>query len=601
MLILTIHNGHDSSFTLLKDGDILGHWEIERICRVKHGTGAQTADGKTIHDIKFPIIQEKLRSFGLDIADVDIIGLNGVTNWDCYHQNSFIWKNLKNKFGDPEGQGKCILEDTNPPFYTWTAPLEVEPCWGNYKGKKEIRFFVLRHSMAHSAASYYTSPFKESAVFSWEGAGDFWETAVECYGLGNCLEFLGSYNWKPHYNIFGSLFNDAGHLLADIGTGLDCPGKVMGLSAYGTPRRQWVDETLRLCGYCGKTFQLCEGGRKRWTSMELEYKGAKFSLRENIIQDVPYPDEPIRSMLKDSSFKVSQDFAASIQQALEEYFLDRLKVLYDKIGSENLCISGGVGLNVLANTRALRESPFKNVHVVSCCNDGGLSLGTALYIWHAYLGNVKICKSFNPYLGDTLYDKPGTDTFGAVVEGFPVNFKQMEWGALCKFIAKELLDKKIVGWIQDRWEIGPRALGNRSIFASPLSADMKNIINRVKRREWYRPFAPIVMEEYAGEYFDIDRPAPYMVVVADSKTDKIPAAVHIDGTARLQTVNRAQNRKAWTLLNEFNKLSGVPVLLNTSYNVGGMPIVNYLSDALKLLCDSSMSYVVVDNYVFRKR
>ena len=280
--------------------------------------------------------------------------------------------------------------------------------------------------------------------------------------------------------------------------------------------------------------------------------------------------------------------------------------VHKKTGQKNLCLGGGVALNGVANYRILKEGPFEEVFIPPSPGDGGSAIGCAQYAYYSFFKNNRMIEndpskpiSNNAYLGPQY----SNDEIKSFLESNKIPYKKYERQDLLEKTAKLIEQQNVVGWYQGKMEWGPRALGNRSILADPRNAEMKDILNeKIKHREKFRPFAPSILEEYTSEYFELDVPSPYMLLVAKVKKPAlIPAITHVDGTGRLQTVSRKANPLYHDLINEFFKLSGVPVLINTSMNVRGEPIVNTPEEAFTMILKTDMDYLVMDNYMVSRK
>jgi carbamoyltransferase len=272
---------------------------------------------------------------------------------------------------------------------------------------------------------------------------------------------------------------------------------------------------------------------------------------------------------------------------------------------KNLCIGGGVALNGVANYKILKESPFKNIHIPPSPGDAGSAVGAAQYLYHIFHNNSK--NNFqndaqlireNVYVGPSFPNEQITK----YLDLEKISYQSFDRDSLLKTTAQLIADGNVVGWYQGKMEWGPRALGNRSILADPRRADMKDILNaKIKHRESFRPFAPSILEEYASEYFEMDIPSPYMLMVSPVKKPKeIPAVTHVDGTGRIQTVSKESNELYYDLINEFYKITGVPVIINTSMNVMGEPIVNTPAQAHTMILKTDMDYIVMGNNLVKK-
>jgi carbamoyltransferase len=296
------------------------------------------------------------------------------------------------------------------------------------------------------------------------------------------------------------------------------------------------------------------------------------------------------------------DIGASAQKVLEDVILKMVKHVYDKTNSKNLCLGGGVALNGVANYRILKEGPFDNLHIPPSPGDAGSSIGCAQYL---YFSHHKNPRSFNTSkISENIYLGPSFDEkeIKSFLDSNNISYDTLEGSSLLQNTAKLIADGNVVGWFQEKMEWGPRALGNRSILADPRRKDMKDILNeKIKHRESFRPFAPSILEEYISEYFDMEIPSPYMNMVAPvRKPDIIPAVTHVDGTGRIQSVSKETNSLYYNLINEFYKITGVPILINTSMNVKGEPIVNTPEHAYNMLVKTDMDYLIMSKYLIKK-
>jgi carbamoyltransferase len=299
------------------------------------------------------------------------------------------------------------------------------------------------------------------------------------------------------------------------------------------------------------------------------------------------------------------DIGASAQKVLEDILLKMANHVYEKFKIKNLCLGGGVGLNGVANYRILKESQFDNVHIPPSPGDAGSAVGCAQYLYYIHHKNQRIIEQDqSKIIQENVYVGPSysNEEIQKFLDSENISYEKLDNEELLSKTANLINDGNIVGWYQGKMEWGPRALGCRSILADPRKAEMKDILNeKIKHRESFRPFAPSILEEYVSEYFDIDRSSPYMLMVTrGKKPDKIPAVTHVDGTCRLQTVNRNANPIYYDLINEFYKITGVPVVINTSMNVMGEPIVNTPKQAYQMIVKTDMDYLVMGNYLVRK-
>jgi carbamoyltransferase len=304
--------------------------------------------------------------------------------------------------------------------------------------------------------------------------------------------------------------------------------------------------------------------------------------------------------------QIHYDIAASAQKVLEDIMLKMVNHVHKKTGMKNLCLGGGVALNGVANYRILKEGPFENVHIPPSPGDGGSAIGCAQYLYYIHKKQRRIIvQDHAKRIQENVYVGPSfsNDEIKSFLEENNIDYEYLTREQLLQTTAKLISEQNVVGWYQGKIEWGPRALGNRSILADPRDSKMKDILNeKIKHRELFRPFAPSILEEYASEYFDLTVPSPYMLFVAKvKKPDKIPAVTHVDGTGRLQTVSREANPLYYDLINDFYKITGVPVVVNTSMNVRGEPIVNTPEQAYAMIIKTEMDYIMMGNYMIQRR
>lgn len=410
----------------------------------------------------------------------------------------------------------------------------------------KVRF--VQHHLCHAASTFYVSPYEESAILTVDGRGESTSTMLS-YGRGNDIKKIREIK-VPH---------SLGHLYASITDYLGFKPffdewKVMGMSAYGKPTFvKDFDEIVQLHSDGSYRlnldyFSFQTHGGYRWLSEKFLKKfGPAIPKGENFSQR-------------------AADIAFALQKIVEKTGVHLARGLYEITGSKNLCLTGGVALNCLMNKRILEETPFENVFIQPIANDAGTSLGAALYQYHQISGGKR------EFIFDHVYWGPefSNEEIEPVLKARGVNYRKSD--DICRDTARQIADGKIVGWFQGRMECGPRALGNRSITVDPTRSEMKDKLNaRVKRREGFRPFAPSILAEKVDDYFVMPKgqPSPYMILIADVRPEKknvIPAVTHADGTARVHTVSKDVNPRYWRLIQEFEKITGVPILLNTSFN-----------------------------------
>ena len=299
------------------------------------------------------------------------------------------------------------------------------------------------------------------------------------------------------------------------------------------------------------------------------------------------------------------DIGASAQKVLEDILLKMIEYLYQKTKSKNLCLGGGVALNGVANYKILKESSFENIHIPPSPGDAGSAVGAAQYLYYSHhKQNRKVEKDATKRIIENVYVGPSfsSDEIKKFLDEKNIKYEILNEDELVKNCARLIVEGNVVGWYQGKMEWGPRALGNRSILADPRQKEMKDILNeKIKHRESFRPFAPSILEEYVAEYFEMNIPSPYMLMVSPvKKPDKIPAVTHVDGTGRLQTVSKNSNPLYYKLINEFYNLTGIPVVINTSMNVKGEPIVNTPEQAYNMLIKTDMDCIFLKNFMVKK-
>ncbi|MAG56290.1 MAG: carbamoyltransferase [Planctomycetes bacterium] len=448
----------------------------------------------------------------------------------------------------------------------WRRDQQTTPCRQDVflADVDPAKIHVVNHHLAHACNAYYSSPFDDAAVLVVDGRGSDRETQSLYVADGNGIELLD----KSDAIGIGLLY---AAVTQAVGFGLLQEGKTMGLAPYGgDDRRTFLDIPRRRSGVGLDYSELC---------VEDSY---------DLRRDLP----PLETM---------QDRARvawEVQNECEEALIELARWVRNRTGRSRLCFSGGVALNSVANYQLLRAGIFDEVFINPAASDPGIPLGCALYGWHRILGRTKTWSSISPYLGPD-YDLERIESAIASFSGFTV----IESGAL-EQTADLLAENRIIGCFQGRSEMGPRALGNRSILMSPMEGANKDVLNaRVKHREEFRPFAPAILAEHTQEWFDIDRESPYMLLVPPvlpGQRDRIPAVIHVDGTGRLQTVTKELNAPYYELIRAFCERTGVPVLLNTSFNVAGEPIVETPEDAIKCFLGTHIEALYIGDFLLIK-
>lgn len=553
---------HDSAAALLKDGKVLLAVEEERFSRKKFD------DGFPKQAIDYCMKEAKISS-----KDLDCVAF--------YDKSVLKFERLLDNYIAEAPKGLRSFLDVIPKWLhkrLWVKE-EIKKHLEGYNGK----IIFPEHHLSHAAYAFFTSPFRESAILTVDGVGE-WSTTAIGQAKDTQIKLTHDIRWPHSLGLLYSAFTY--YLGFKVNEG---EYKLMGLSSYGEPK--YYDLIMK------NLVDVKDDGSFGLNMKYFAYTYDKIMINKKFEALFGEPTRKEDSEVKQIHF----DIGASIQRILEDIMIKIVNYVYQMTPQKNLCLSGGVALNGIANYRILKESPFEQIHIPPSPGDAGSAIGSAFYAYHSVLKNDRIIEqdpaiavSENVYLGPQFEN----DEISSFLDSMKIPYEKYDREELLKKTAKLISENNIVGWYQGRMEWGPRALGNRSILADPRNAQMKDILNeKIKHRESFRPFAPSILEEYTSEYFDIDRPSPYMLLVAKvKKPELIPAITHVDGTARLQTVSKKSNPLYYDLINEFFKLTGVPVLINTSMNVKGEPIVNTPKQAFSMILKTDMDYLVMGNY-----
>ena len=549
---------HDAGACLLQDGVVVAAAEEERFSRLKH-------------DARLPMQAASycLESAGLEPDDLDYVIF--------YEKPLLKFERIVAGYAAtyPRSRGAFVNA-----MEAWLGQKlwvrgQIRQALG-YSG--EILFG--EHHLSHAASAFFPSPFDEAAVLTADGVGE-WATTTLGVGHGIDLEVTHEIRYPHSLGLLYSAFT--AFLGFEVNEG---EYKVMGMAAYGRPT--CVDKVRRL-------ITLAEDGSFR---LDMRYFGYHHGLRslDRAFVDLFGPARQPGAELEQRY----ADVAASIQLVTEEAMLGLARRTRQLSGSDNLCMAGGVALNVLANARILRESGFRRVWIQPAAGDAGGCVGAATYLHHTVLRHQRRSPMDTAYLGPAY----SNDEIRAFLSDEGVAFTALDECAIAPTVARLLANNEVVGWFHGRMEFGPRALGARSILANPTDPSMKDTLNaKIKHREPFRPFAPAVLVEAAPTYFDFGVPdgapdSPFMLLTARVRPDKqhlLPAITHVDGTARVQTVSREHNPLFYALIEEFGKLTGVPVLVNTSFNVRGEPIVCSPREAFNSFAHTDMDYLLLGN------
>ena len=559
---------HDSSATLLKDGKVVVAVQEERFSRKKH-------------DSSFPeeAIKYCLKSQGITITDIDNIG---------FYEKPLL------KFE------RILYQHLEMFPWSYKIFLSGLPSWFNEKLRvikiirKKLKYkkgvYFVEHHLAHAASSFLPSPFKKAAIFTIDGVGE-WDTTTYGFGEGNNIELKK-----------GLIFPDSLGLLYSTITAYlgfrvnNSEYKVMGLSAYGDMNK----ETNPYYSKLEKVIDIKEDGSYK---LDMDYFKFHYSNR--------MPSAKLCKLLGGDVRKGGQidkrhkDIAAALQLITEEVIIKILNHVYKSDKCDNIVLSGGVALNSVVNGKILKNTPFKRIWINPDPADGGGSMGAALYVYNTLLGNKRELLD-SAYLGPEYSE----EEIKGYLEKNKINYSVLKNDKeIVEKVAKLISKNNVIGWFQGRMEWGPRALGARSILSNPCNPKMQEILNlKVKHREKFRPFAPVICADDVSKYFEYDNPlslsTDYMLMVYPIKKkwrSRIPAVVHVDGSGRLQTVRREQNALYYDLIKEFGKLSGIPILINTSFNIRGEPIVCSPSDAYSCMMGTGIDYLIIDKFLIRRK
>ena len=552
---------HDSAACLLKDGQVIAAAHEERFTRKKH-------------DADYP---QNAISFCLNHAGITSKDLSHV----AYYEKPFI------KFDR-------ILSThlSEAPFgiasFLKAMPLWIkEKLWISSLIQKKLKYqgplIFPEHHESHAASSFFCSPFQEAAIMTLDGVGE-WSTATVGYGRGNKITLQKEIQF-PHS--LGLLYSAFTYFLGFKVNSAEY--KVMGLAPYGKPK--YVNLIMN------HLIDVKEDGSFK---INLEYFSYTYGLRminqkfSTLFQRSPRKKE---DRLTQDDF----DIAASIQKVTEDVVLRIAAAVRKETGMKNLCLAGGVALNCVANGKVLREAGYENIFIQPAAGDAGGAIGAALLTHYALLNNEKTNKAMpHPFLGPSFSNEEIEKT---LVQCNAI-YEKISQEEVVQKTAQHISDQQVVGWFQGRSEFGPRALGGRSILADPRNKEMKDTVNlKIKFRESFRPFAPTVLAEHVQEYFELHQESPHMLLTAQVKENKrvIPSVTHVDGSARVQTIKREDHPLYYDLIHEFYKLTGVPVIINTSFNVRGEPIVGNPKDAFQCFMGTHMDTLVIGNFLLEKK
>lgn len=548
---------HDSACCLIQNGELRAAAQEERFSRVKN-------------DKSFPrrAFRYCLEQAGLTIADVDCI---------AYYEDPVLklgrqlWMGMSPDL--PEARRESILKRIMKP-----QPAQIIRTLLGYEGPVEI----VDHHLSHAASSYYFSGFDEACILTVDGVGD-WPTTTYGWGAGSTISRWEQVDFPDSLGFFYSAIT--GYLGFEVNEG---EYKVMGLAPYGNP--VYVDHIRKL-------IEPAPDGQYRLNMKYFAFLTEDSMYSEELVRLLGRPPRTPESEI----LQFYKDVAKSAQVVLEEVLLEKVRYLHQKFPSENLCMAGGVALNVVANGRCLREGPFRNLFVQPAAGDAGASIGAAAIAHVRLTGERPSRKRLDHvYLGP----QNSSDDVFRILSQSTARFRDFRGkeDELIRFAVDRLVEGKVVGWSQGRMEFGPRSLGARSILADARRPEMRDRINAlVKMRESFRPFAPAVLESHARSHFDIDHPSPFMLETCGvTSALKLPSITHVDGSARIQTVNPTTNPRFAALLEAFYRRTGCPILLNTSFNMRGEPIVCTALDAFLCFVRCQIDTLVIEDFALER-
>ncbi len=577
---------HDSAACLVKDGELFAAAQEERFTRKKH-------------DFNFPFnaIQYCLKAGGITAKELDYV---------AFYDKPFIkFERLLESYLAYAPKGISSFIKAMPIWLKqklWTKELLKKDL--GYEG--EVIF--PEHHESHAASAFFPSPYQEAAFLTIDGVGE-WNTTTFGVGKENQIEIRGNLDFPHSLGLLYSAFTYYTGFKVNSGE-----YKVMGLAPYGEPK--YVDVIMN------ELLDLKEDGSFRMNMKYFNYCVGLTMTNKKFDKLFGGPARKPESRLTQREM----DLARSVQDVTEEIMLRMARYVHQQSGQKNLVLAGGCALNCVANGRILREGPFQNIWIQPAAGDAGGAVGAALFTWYQYLENKRVADGMNDFQSASYL---GPDFSDAEIEAFlkqhNVPYERVDRAAIPSRTAELINSEKVIGWFQGRMEFGPRALGSRSIIGDSRSKNMQSVMNlKIKFRESFRPFAPTVLVEHVSDYFEIDRESPYMLLVAPVREDKrvnsqpenkdlfgieklkvprsvIPAITHVDYSARIQTVDKKNNGLYYEMIKAFYDLTGCPVIINTSFNVRGEPIVCSPQEAYTCFMRTEMDYLIMGSFLLDKK
>ena len=582
---------HDSAACLIKNGEIIAAAQEERFTRKKH-------------DPSYPY---NAINFVLDFAGIKLNEVNQIV----FFEKPFLkFERLLETYLAFAPKGFTSFSKAMPLWikeklfqknFLFNKLKEHDE---NYKSDENIYFSD--HHLSHASSAFFPSPFEEAIVLTADGVGE-WATTTVAIGKKNSLKIIKEIHFPHSLGLLYSAFTYYCGFKVNSGE-----YKLMGLAPYGNPIFE------------NKIYQLIdvkEDGSFRLNQNYFNY-ATGLTMTNNKFHKL-FGQKP-RNPTEDDLTQFHMDIAASIQKVTENILIKLLKSIVNEYKIKNLCLAGGVALNCVANGKILKEKIFDNVWIQPAAGDAGGSLGAALALWHIEQGNSRVVKLDDGMKGSYLGKEYSQQEIETELKNAGAKFETFEYDDLIDKTSEYLMKEKAIGWFQGRMEFGPRALGGRSILGDPRSDSMqKNLNLKVKYRESFRPFAPSILKEDLSSWFDLDVESPYMLLVSDIKSEKkiqmtndqkklfgidklnikrseVPAVTHVDYSARIQTVTKNKNNRYYDLISKFKEKTGCPILINTSFNVRGEPIVNSPTDAFNCFMGTELDYLVIGDCILKK-
>jgi len=574
---------HDSAACLVQDGKIVAAAQEERFTRKKH-------------DFEFPkhAIDFCLKEGGIAVKDLNFV---------AFYEKPFLkFERILETYLAYAPKGFSSFVKAIPLWIKhrlWIPDLIRKDL--NYDGK----IIFPEHHESHAASAFFPSPFESAAILTADGVGE-WTTASFGHGSGNHFEIDSEIRFPHSLGLLYSAFTYYTGFRVN-----SAEYKVMGLAPYGEPK--YVDLILK------ELIDLKEDGSFKLNMKYFNYCAGLTMTNDKFHKLFGAPPRKAETKIGERDM----DLARSVQAVTEEVMLRMARHVHNITGDENLCLSGGVALNCVANGRILREGPFKHIWIQPAAGDAGGALGAALVVWHHYLNQPRKVNSEDSQSGSLLGPIFSDSEIETILNAQGAVYQKCAPQELAEKVARLIEEGNVIGWVQGRMEFGPRALGARSIIGDARNREMQSRMNlKIKFRESFRPFAPSVLEEEAPHWFEIKEKSPYMLLVADvskrhrvesldsslrgldklkESRSKVPAVTHVDYSARLQTIDRQRNPVYYNLLKRFYEKTGCPVIINTSFNVRGEPIVCTPQDAFRCFMNTEMDYLVVGNFIMDKR